>query len=106
MRDPKAKTIRHHLPISDGPLYRRSMKQDASAILDLARSRIIRPRDLNGLKVSRQVLAELVESGELVRTARGLYVAADFDLTEPLAGRGRQALASGRGLPALGAAVS
>ena len=53
-----------------------------SPVLDLARSRIIRPRDLSELKVHRQVLADLVESGELVRTARGLYVAADFELTE------------------------
>jgi predicted transcriptional regulator of viral defense system len=58
------------------------MKQDASAILNLARSRIIRPRDLTELEVPRQVLADLVDSGDLVRTARGLYVAADFDLTE------------------------
>ena len=58
------------------------MKQDASPVLALARSRIIRPRDLSELKVHRQVLADLVESGELVRTARGLYVAADFELTE------------------------
>ena len=53
-----------------------------SPVLDLARSRIIRPRDLSELKVHRQVLADLVERGELLRTARGLYVAADFELTE------------------------
>ena len=58
------------------------MKHDATPILDLARSGIIRPRDLNALNYPRQVLANLVESGELVRTARGLYVAANFDLSE------------------------
>jgi predicted transcriptional regulator of viral defense system len=47
------------------------MKHDPTQILDLARSRIVRPRDLRELNF-----------GELVRTARGLYVAADFDLSE------------------------
>ena len=55
------------------------MKHSDARILDLARSQIIRPRDLD---VPRQVLANLVERGELVRTGRGLYVAANFDLTE------------------------
>jgi len=58
------------------------MKYDTSPILELARSQIVRPRDLRGLKYPRQVLSELVQSGELVKTARGLYVAADFDLSE------------------------
>lgn len=63
------------------------MKHEVAPILNLARSRIIRPRDLNEMKVPRQVLSDLVERGDLVRTGRGLYVAADFGLTEhhPLA---------------------
>src|SRR6187431_1392311 len=63
------------------------MKHDSTPILELARSRIVRPRDLRALNFPRQALSSLMRSGELVRTARGLYVAADFDLSEhhPLA---------------------
>lgn len=63
-------------------MYDDFMKYDASPILELARSQIVRPRDLHGMKYPRQILADLVQSGELVKTARGLYVAADFDLSE------------------------
>lgn len=58
------------------------MKHETATIIALARSRVIRPRDLNELKVPRQILSNLVARGELVRTGRGLYVAADFELTE------------------------
>lgn len=50
--------------------------------MEMARDQILRPRDLKRLKYPRQALAELVQQGELVRTARGLYVAADFELSE------------------------
>jgi predicted transcriptional regulator of viral defense system len=58
------------------------VKTESTQILDLARDQILRPRDLKALKYPRQALAELVQQGALVRTARGLYVAADFDLSE------------------------
>ena len=58
------------------------MKLMSSKVLKLARSQVVRSRDLKEIGVPRTVLSDLVESGELVRTARGLYVAADFELTE------------------------
>jgi predicted transcriptional regulator of viral defense system len=63
------------------------MRDRTQQVLDLARSQIVRPRDITALELPRRILGELVESGDLVRTARGLYVAADFDLTQnhPLA---------------------
>lgn len=53
-----------------------------SKILKLARTHVVRSRDLKALGAPRAVLGQLVERGELVRTGRGLYVAADFELTE------------------------
>jgi len=58
------------------------VKSMKSEVLKLAQSQVVRPRDIKALGAPRTVLGHLVESGELVRTGRGLYVAADFDLTE------------------------
>lgn len=43
---------------------------------------VLRPRDLESVNVPRVYLKQLVESGELLKTGRGLYVAAGADLTE------------------------
>ena len=43
---------------------------------------VLRPRDLKSVGVPRVYLKQLVESGELLKTGRGLYVAAGTDLTE------------------------
>ena len=43
---------------------------------------VLRPRDLRSVGVPRVYLKQLVESGELLKTGRGLYVAAGTDLTE------------------------
>lgn len=43
---------------------------------------VVRSRDLAALGISRNRLRKLVASGELRRVARGVYVAADHDLTE------------------------
>ena len=75
-------TISHHLPKDDVSWYGLFMEHDASQILELARSQIVRPRDLRGMNYPRQILSDLVQRGELVKTARGLYIAADFDLSE------------------------
>ncbi len=51
-------------------------------ILELATKRILKTEEAVKLGMSRQALAKLVESGELIRTARGLYISPDFELTE------------------------
>ena len=43
---------------------------------------VLRPRDLESVGVPRVYLKQLVESGELLKTGRGLYVAVGTDLTE------------------------
>lgn len=43
---------------------------------------VLRPRDLESVGVPRVYLKQLVESGKLLKTGRGLYVAAGTDLTE------------------------
>lgn len=43
---------------------------------------VLRPRDLRSVGVPRVYLKQLVESGELLKTGRGLYVAVGTDLTE------------------------
>ena len=43
---------------------------------------VLRPRDLKSIGVARAYLRPLVEQGELLKTARGLYVVADATLTE------------------------
>lgn len=58
------------------------MEPKTRQMVDLARSRIIRPRDLDKLGVPRTRLGELVASGELRRVGRGLYTATDFPITE------------------------
>ena len=52
-------------------------------IVELARERgVIRPRDLTLLGINRNRLRDLVRSGEIVKTGRGLYTLAEFDVTE------------------------
>lgn len=53
-----------------------------SQVVDLARQRIVRSRELEELGIARSRLSELVASGELIRIGRGLYTAADFPITE------------------------
>lgn len=43
---------------------------------------VLRPRDLKSVNVPRVYLKQLVERGELLKTGRGLYVAAGTNLTE------------------------
>lgn len=74
--------IEHHLQLSGGLLYNGPMVDHSAEILKMARSRILRPRDLRELDAPRGALTDLVRSGELVRTARGLYVAPDLKLSE------------------------
>ena len=58
------------------------MESTNRQVIDLARTRIVRPRELDELGVSRSRLGELVASGELRRVGRGLYTATDFPVTE------------------------
>lgn len=52
-------------------------------LLRYARARgILRPRDLEQLRISRAVLMRLVEQGGLVRRSRGVYTAAEHEPTE------------------------
>lgn len=52
-------------------------------LLRYARVRgILRPRDLEQLRIPRAVLMRLVKQGELVRRSRGLYTVADHEPTE------------------------
>lgn len=52
-------------------------------VLDLTRKLgVLRPRDLKPVGVPRVYLQQLVERGELLKTGRGLYVAAGTNLTE------------------------
>ena len=52
-------------------------------VLALARSRgVLRARDIDSLGVPRTVLSRLVERGDLIKVARGLYIRADADVTE------------------------
>jgi predicted transcriptional regulator of viral defense system len=51
-------------------------------ILDLlAVQGILRPRDLAAAGISRQQLSRLVVQGDVLRAARGIYIAADADLS-------------------------
>lgn len=58
------------------------MVDHSAEILEMARSRILRPRDLREIKAPRRALTDLVRSGELLRTGRGLYMAPDLELSE------------------------
>ena len=52
-------------------------------VLALARSQgVLRARDLDSLGVPRSVLSRLVERGDLIKVARGLYIRSDADVTE------------------------
>jgi predicted transcriptional regulator of viral defense system len=58
------------------------MKSRSIKMLTLARSQILRPREMASFGVSRKRLSSLVASGDLVKTGRGLYISPDFELTE------------------------
>jgi len=58
------------------------MEPKTKRILELARSQVVRPRDLVELGVPRSVLTELVADGSLLRAGRGLYTAADYPNSE------------------------
>jgi len=58
------------------------MSNKSTELLNLARTQVVRARDLDELRLPRRMLGELVARGELLRTGRGLYVASDFDLTQ------------------------
>lgn len=48
----------------------------------IAERQILRPRDLTSEGIPRSYLSRLVDEGILVRSGRGIYVAADADFTE------------------------
>ena len=53
---------------------------DQTSVLRLARGQgAIRARDLAALGMHRESLRRLCQSGEMIRIARGLYMAADYD---------------------------
>ena len=55
----------------------------AEAVMALARVKgILRPRDLAGQGIPREILRRLCESGELTRTGRGLYIVEMDSITE------------------------
>jgi predicted transcriptional regulator of viral defense system len=58
------------------------MALNTREVVDLARTRIVRSRELEAQGVSRSLLRELVADGELIRVGRGLYTATDFPITE------------------------
>lgn len=58
------------------------MKDQSKKALTLARSQILRTREMSRFGVSRKKLSSLVASGDLIRTGRGLYISPDFELTE------------------------
>lgn len=52
-------------------------------VLDIiSRCRVIRPRDLERKGISPQILYRLYHDGKVIRLARGLYVAKDYEPTE------------------------
>lgn len=59
-----------------------AMSSKADELLQLARTQVVRSRDLAELHMPRRTLGQLVARGELLRSGRGVYVAADFELTE------------------------
>lgn len=55
----------------------------AEAAMALARAKgILRPRDLAAQGIPREILRRLVDSGELTRTGRGLYIVETDSITE------------------------
>ena len=54
----------------------------ASRLLDYVQSHgMVRPRDLETIRVARQVLKRLVDRGQLVRRSRGVYTVSDHEPT-------------------------
>jgi predicted transcriptional regulator of viral defense system len=54
----------------------------AQRILELLASQgMLRPRDLDAAGIARQQLSRLVAQGDVLRVARGIYIAADADLS-------------------------
>ncbi len=59
------------------------MMTKTQQVLDIAREKgILRPRDLAAYGIAREYLRRLQQRGLLVRSARGLYILPDADLTE------------------------
>jgi predicted transcriptional regulator of viral defense system len=60
------------------------MKGNAmQSLIELAHNQgVIRPRDVSSLGVDRWDIRRLVDSGVMVRTSRGLYRLADYEVTE------------------------
>jgi predicted transcriptional regulator of viral defense system len=55
----------------------------ATKLLELAHAKgVLRASDLAALEIPRVYLTRLVESGQLIKTGRGLYVPSDADFTE------------------------
>ena len=63
-------------------LYRSEVSAKRSELLELSRTQVVRARDLEERRLPRRLLRELVETGKLLRTGRGLYVSADLDLSQ------------------------
>lgn len=58
------------------------MSAKHSELLELSRTQVVRARDLEELRMPRRLLRELIETGKLLRTGRGLYVSSDRDLSQ------------------------
>jgi predicted transcriptional regulator of viral defense system len=58
-----------------------ALKPTLQQVVELARNRIIRSRELEDLGVPRARLGDLVAEGKLIRIGRGLYTASDFPIT-------------------------
>lgn len=59
------------------------MSDKRTRIIALARERgVVRPRDLGAIGISPTYLRGLVADGTVLRSGRGLYTLADYDLTE------------------------
>jgi len=63
-------------------ISRMTFSQSPSLPVRVSRGGVLRSRDLERLGVSRTSVGALLESGDLLRVARGVYVPADHELTE------------------------
>lgn len=63
-------------------ISRMTSSQSPSLPARVSRGGVLRSRDLERLGVSRTSVGALLESGDLLRVARGVYVPADHELTE------------------------
>jgi predicted transcriptional regulator of viral defense system len=58
------------------------MDQKEQILRLVAEKGVLRPRDLEPLRIPRRVLTELADEGRLLRAGRGLYTLADGDASE------------------------